>query len=150
MSVPLPRTPRIASPGYHRSIGFDVLALAAAGFLLPLAPGFGGWVMLVCLALAFVVATRRPTVGAYDAQDGLVVRNFLRTHRLSWANVAGVRVTRDGVFPWLRVPVVVLNDRKTVPVTGLRHFGEPNQDVLTLTRVVREGRDGLSREVWRD
>jgi hypothetical protein len=153
VTVHLPRTPRIASPGFHRSVGFDVLALLVVAFLAPFVTRVGGAAMLVGIALAFAVGYRRQTVGAYDGEHGLVVRNFLRTHLLPWPVVASVKIARDPVFPWLRVPAVVLHtaatgETRAVCVSGLRHLGEPNTDVMSLTRVVREGRDGLSREVW--
>ena len=150
VSIALPRTPRIASPAYHRSVGFDVLALGLAGFVLPLAPGIGGGAMLVCFALAFATALRRRTMGAYEGQDGLVVRNYLRTRQIPWANATTVRAQGDFTMPWLKVAVVVRSEGSSVPVSALRHFGEPTQDVLTLTRIVRERREARSRETWKD
>jgi hypothetical protein len=145
----LPRSPRISSPSFHRPIGFDVLALLVLGFAAPFViPRVGGGVLIVFLGLAVATMRRRRTMGAYEDTGGLVVRNYLRTRTVPWADAATVKVIRDPILPWLKVAAVVRNDGGTLPVTALRHVGEPTQDVMSLTRAVREGREGLSREVW--
>jgi PH (Pleckstrin Homology) domain-containing protein len=148
---PIPNVPRLASPGYARSVGADVLALGLAGFVGAfIVPRFGGEVLLVCFALALATAYRRRTVGIYDTDDTLVIRNFLRTRAVPWREARTVKVERDLTMPWLHVAALVRNDGGTVPVTGLRHSGEPNEAVMAFTRLVRERREGLSREVWRE
>lgn len=148
VSGELPRSPRIASPGFHRSVGGDVLLVLVVAIVLAVTTPAAGTAFLVGGLLAGGLAFRRTSLGAYEGEDALVIRNVLATRVLPWRDVISVKVIRDPVIPWLRVPVVILRDGRTVPVTGLRHTGEPTDDVLSLTRLVRERRDGLSREVW--
>jgi hypothetical protein len=149
---PLPRTRRIASPSFDRSVGADVLALGLAGlaapFLVP--PNVGAGVMFVLLAAALATANRRRTVGAYEGDDALVVRGFLATTAVPWEVCASVEVVRDPWLPWLRTAAVRRDDGRRVPVTALRHRGVPTAEVLNLTRIVREHREARSREPWSD
>ncbi len=150
MTVPIPRTPRIANPAYHRSVGFDVLALGLAGLASSFVAPLRGWGMLPFFAVALATANRRRTLGAYEGDEGLVVCNYLSTRLVPWPSAVKVRVIRDPILPWLEVAAVATADGGSLSVSALRHMGEPTGDVLTLTRIVRERRDGLSREIWRD
>lgn len=106
--------------------------------------------MLPFFAAALATANRRRTLGAYERDEGLVVCNYLSTRLVPWPSALKVRVIRDPILPWLGVAAVALADGGSLPVSALRHVGEPTGDVLTLTRIVRERRDGLSRETWRE
>jgi hypothetical protein len=152
VTVPLPRGPRIAAPAFHRSMGFDVLALAALAFLALFVPGgtLGGALFLACVGGAVVVMRRRRSMGAYEDDDGLVIRNYLRTHVLAWPRASKAAVHRDPILPWLKVGAVDLLDGAIAPVTALRHAGRPPDELMVLTRIVRERREGLSRETWGD
>ena len=131
-------------------MGFDVLGLAAIAFLALFVPGgkLGGALFLACVGGAVLVMRRRRSMGAYEDDDGLVIRNYLRTHMLAWPRASKAAVHRDPFLPWLKVAAVELLDGAVAPVTALRHAGDPPDEVLILARVVRERREGLSREVW--
>lgn len=151
MAVDLPRAPRIAAPGFDRSVGFDVLTIGVAGLVSPFVlPAGGGLAVLLLLVAAAGVAIRRRTLGAYEGEHGLVVRNYLSTRLVSWPEAVTVEAQRDRWLPWLRVAAVKRTDGTSLVVSALRHVGEPTQEVLVLTRVVRERREALSRETWRD
>lgn len=151
MAVELPRAPRIAAPGFDRSVGFDVLALGLAGVASPfILPEGGGIAVLLLLGAAAAVAMRRRTLGAYEGEHGLVVRNFLSTRLVSWQDAATVGARKDPWMPWLGVAAVKRADGTSQVVSALRHVGGPTQEVLVLTRVVRERREALSREPWAD
>ncbi len=151
MGYPLPRATRIASPSFDRSVGVDVLALGAAGLAAPLvAPAPGAYLLFGLFAAALYVASRRRTVGAYDVEDGLVVRGFFGTHLVPWDHAVSVEEARDPWLPWLKVAGLRRDDGAPVAITGLRHRSAPTQQVLHLTRVVRDRREAGMREPWSD
>jgi hypothetical protein len=147
----LPRTRRIASPSFDRSVGFDVLALGLLALAAPfVAPSVGAYLMLGLFAAAAAVANRRRTVGAYEDEAGVVVRGFTGTSLVPWPRCVTVEAIRDPVMPWLKVAAIRGSDGGRTVVTGLRHHGAPTAEVLRLTRLVREHRDARSREPWSD
>jgi hypothetical protein len=146
----LPNVPRIASPSFDRSIGVDVLLIGATALAAPIAiPAAGAPVMLVGLFLAALVAMRRRTMGAYAGEDALVIRGYLSTISIGWREAHTVVTRRDGWLPWLQVAAVIgPDDGAPVPITALRHRGAPPSPALTLTRIVRDHREGRDRRVW--
>jgi len=101
----------------------DVLALGVAGFLSPLIPRIGGAGMLVCFAAAFIAGARRPTMGAYEGEDGLVVRNYFRTRLIPWRNTVKVSSVGDMALPFVHVGAVELVSGLRMRVTALRYVG---------------------------
>lgn len=146
----LPRAPRIASPSFDRSIGFDVLAIGVAALAAPvILPSNGGYAMLAGLALAALTAMRRRSIGAYETDDALIVRGFLSTNVIPWNDARSVEDRRDPWLPWLRVAAVRRDSGEpAVAVTALRHAGDPPAPVMTLTRIVRDRREQRSRDLW--
>jgi hypothetical protein len=148
--APLPNVPRIATPSFDRSIGLEVLLIGVAALVAPiLLPPAGAPVMLGGLFLAALTATRRRTIGAYVGEDALVIRGYLGTVSIPWREADAVVTRRDGWLPWMQVAAVSRpDDRPAVPITALRYRGAPPSPVLTLTRIVRDRREGRDRQVW--
>ena len=70
---------------------------------------------LVLLALCFCVPLHRLAAVRVVAEDsGVTVVNVLRRHRLEWAQIVGVRLSRDD--PWL---VLDLDDGEAMQAMGV-------------------------------
>ena len=116
--------------------GWGVTQLADQG------PGRTGYLLLAAAAVVLVGPARMRVVAG---TQGIEVRNFLRTVRIPWAEVADVDM--DGGFP--HVPRVELHDGRRISLWGIC-----DDPWLDWRRPVgdAEGRpDGLLavREAWR-
>jgi hypothetical protein len=86
--------------------------------------GAGSRAALILLALAFCVPLHRlAAVRVVTDDDGVTVVNVIRRHRLDWAQIVGVRLSRDD--SWL---VLDLDDGQALQAMGIaRSEGEAAQ-----------------------
>lgn len=101
------------------AIGVAVFELAMfTGLLVALGDDLGVIDRAAFVGLALIVAWflwRLASVSAKPGETGLVVRNFLITRELFWAQIVAVRF--GGGNPWV---LLDLDDGETLPVMGIQ------------------------------
>lgn len=104
----------------EQSIGYAIILLFGAFFILGQAWGEAGRIRIVGVALGIaiaVLATRLASMGVFMGTAHVRIRNPVRTHTVERSAVRQFRVGTYLFFP--RIAIAELKDGRSIPVAGI-------------------------------